>query len=123
MNLFRPSKFTFYILSNELHPDEILTITNTEDECKEFYHKYLYIKHLDMFKPWCERNGLDPSDIFNWDEYYRTRISSAETGTYKFSKMKFTRKELAALLRALSATPLIGCNYESDFDKNIRTPK
>lgn len=117
--MFSP-KFTFYVLSNELMPDKVLTITNTEDQCKEFYHKYLCIKHMPMFKPWCENRNLDIKDINSWYRYYKENINSAEAGTYKFSKMRFTKSELAALLRALSETPIIGCSFESDFDSAIR---
>lgn len=114
-------KLTFYVLTNELEPDKVLTITNTEDECKEFYHKYLCAKHFHMFKPWCENQDLDYRDIYSWDKYYNAKVSSAEAGTYKVSIMKFTKKELAGLLRALSNCPLLGCSYEDKFDLIIRS--
>lgn len=117
--MFSP-KITFYVLTNDLQPDAILTITNTKEECEEFYHKYLCSKHFHMFKPWCETQNLDYKDIHSWNKYYTAKISSAESGTYKISRMKFNKKEIAGLLRALSNCPLLGCSYESNFDSAIR---
>lgn len=114
------NKFTCYILINNLHPDEILTITNTLDECKEFYHKYLCLKHIEIFKPWCKNRNIDFKDINSWYKYYNEKISSAEAGTYQITKLNFNKKELAALLRAFSKAPLIGCSFETDFDNTIR---
>ena len=47
-------------------------------------------------------------------------ISSAEAGQYKISKVTFNKKELAALLRAFSGTPLLGCTFETAFDLALR---
>ena len=114
------SKFTFYILLNDLNPDQILTITNTKAQCEEFYHRYLCMKHMPLFKPWCENRDLDIQDINSWYKYYNEKISSAESSTYKITKLDFNKKELAALLRALSQTPVLGCSFEDNFDVAIR---
>ena len=118
--MFFNKKFTFYVLSNELHPDDVLTITTTIKEAKEYYHLYLRDKHMHTFELYCNDIGLDPKNIESWYQYYKNKVSSAEQNTYKFVKMTFGYKELASFLRALSNTPLIGCSYETDFDRHLR---
>lgn len=117
--MFSP-KFNFYILTNTLNTDQILSITQSKDECKEFYHKYLCIKHMHTFRPWCDNMNLDYKDLNSWYKYYEAKVNSAERGTYVISKLKLTKKELTALLRAFSKCPLIGCSFETPFDAEIR---
>lgn len=116
----RNKRFTFFVLSNDLYPNVILTLTNSKAQCLEFYNKYLCKKHFHMFKPWCENNDLDPTNPSSWTRYTREKISSAESSQYKISKITFSKDELAALMRTFSQTPMIGCSFESTFEKSIR---
>ena len=119
-NLFKPKKFDFYVLSCDLYPDVVLTITTSRDEAVEFYSNFLREKHRHTFEPWCADRNLDAKSADAWKLYYAQNVSTAESGQYKIVKIPFGKKEIAAILRAFSNTPLIGCSYETEFDLILR---
>lgn len=120
MSLFKPKKFDFYVLSCDLYPDTVLTITTSRDEAVEFYSDFLREKHRHMFEPWCTDRNLDCKSSDAWKLYYKQNVSTAESDQYKIAKIPFGKNEMAAILRAFSNTPLIGCSYETEFDLILR---
>lgn len=113
-------KHTFYVLTNALYPDTILTITNKKEQCIEYYHKYLKYKHMHTFIEWCDMWRLDMDDFNSWLDYYTKRISSAETSQYKIDTVKYSSEELAGLFRLFSDCELLNCSYETQFEYDMR---
>lgn len=111
-------KLTYYIVTNndnDINKRLYYSICSSKKECEEFIDTYLILENIDHYLSWCNLREVNPKDDSNWKVYKKALELENK---FLVIKVKNTMNNILAIVRKSMRCPLIGCSYETDFERD-----
>lgn len=115
----------FFIVTTNENSFKYLTITNTLNQAFEFIEKILRFENENHYKSWLTFRKLEDTQD-NWEEYFTYSIPDEEKLKYEVSLIKYSKQDLAAILRMFCGCVPLDCSFNieaeySYFEHKLQT--
>ena len=110
-------KITYYMVidnNKEYEDTRYYTFCQSREDCEEFINQYLILKHGEHYLAWCKLRKLNSKSVESW-KLYKTTLELDKT--FLIVKVKNTLNNVLSAVRSATCCPVIGCSYETDFDR------
>lgn len=112
-----------YMLISKDDPDNILTICLHKSEARMYAHMLLREKYLHHYENWCILHGYDVDSMTSWYIYFDEIVPDSEKEAYIITQVKYSYKNIAALMRMFAGCLPVGCDFEDEYEYDYAEAK
>ena len=114
---YSKNRIHFYaVLKKSDSEKKIYTLTTSVNDAMEYAESMIQLDHFEHYSKWCDLRNLDMNDLNTWNTYYDNCVNDEEKMDYAITKISYSGKYVASMLRMFANCIPLGCSYENEAE-------